>query len=219
MKFNFAMLLLITVFLMDIHFLYADEKSEKKEIKFHTIYRDDRFYETRGTVDVIGRMDDLNTVLLNFHDYRTWILCDLTRNSLQSDRLPAFLVDVRSDPQIPENFQIIYDLNRFLKLKGLKAPFTAEWQSGFSGVLESISFIYTGKKSYLREGNYSFYFEESGDHIHISFISEVRLSGFLNLFFTVETYDRNMGYYIRGLSENLIKRLELVSQSAANISE
>jgi hypothetical protein len=219
MKYNFAMLLLITVFLMEIHSLYADEKSETEEIRFHTIYRDDHVYETRGAVELSGCMDDLNTVLLNFHDYRSWILRDLTRNSVQSDKLPAFLVDVRSDPQIAENFKVIYDLNRFLKFKGLKAPFTAKWKSGITGDLESISFIYTGKKSYLREGSYSFYFEESGDDIRISFISKVRLSGLLNLFFTVEAYDRNMGYYIRGLSENLIKRLELEAQSHARISE
>lgn len=208
MKSNQSKFFFVLILFLGSIYLYADELCVKKDLEFHTVYRDDKVYETSGTVMIHSSMDALKRVLLDFQEYKRWILHDLTRNSPHNDKLPAFLVDVKTDPKISENFNVIYDLNRFLKLKGLSAPFTAVWELGNTGNLEQISFIYTGKKSFLREANYSFYFKEIADRIRINFVSEVRLSGLLNLFFTVEIYDKNMGYYINGLTGNLIKKLE-----------
>lgn len=204
---------LILLFLLGVLSLRAEDMIETEEIAFETVYRDDHVFETRGIVYVQGDLDDLNTVLLDVHDYRHWFLDGLTRRSVQSDELPALLVDVIVDPQNSDEIKIIFDLNRFLKFKGLSASFRQEWDYGASGVLRSLSFIYTGRQSYLREGRYTFNFSESAEGIQIEFVCEARLSGLLDLFFTVRIYDKNMGFYIRGLSGNLKKRLESDSQN------
>ncbi|WP_172359152.1 hypothetical protein [Oceanispirochaeta sp. M2] len=212
-------IILIIFFLMGVLYLRAEEIVEteeileSEEITFKTVYRDDHVFETRGIVYVRGDMDDLNTVLLDVHDYRHWILDGLTRRSVQSDELPALLVDVLVDPKNSDEIKIIYDLNRFLKFRGLSASFRTEWDYGASGVLRSLSFIYSGRKSYLREGRYTFNFTETAEGIGIEFVCEARLSGLLDLFFTVRIYDKNMSFYIRGLSGNLKKRLESDSQT------
>ncbi|MDC7242366.1 MAG: hypothetical protein PQJ50_18575, partial [Spirochaetales bacterium] len=77
------------------------------------------------------------------------------------------------------------------------------------GLLNSLSFIYTGKTAFLKEASYSFVVREREDsQINLEFICEARLAGILDIFFTIPSYDYNMGFYIEGLSGNLVKKLE-----------
>lgn len=177
-------------------------------MSYNTVYREDRFFETGGRLLIRGEMDDLTDVLLDFDSYGSWVLEGLTRKTARHEELPAFLVDVIVRDELRGSFNIIYDLNKFLKIRNLSAPFKSEWDTGTTGSVRAIRFIYTGKKSFLRAGRYSFKFRQSDEGILVEFLCEVRLSGLLDLFFTVQSYDKNMGYYIAGLSENLRKRLE-----------
>ena len=181
-----------------------------EDIPFHTVYRDDKVYESRGTVRIEeGNRKVLNSILIDTRSYNSWALKGLDGSGEGAEALPAFLVDLIPDKKDSSKFTIIYNLNRFMKFRGLKAPFQTEVCLDSSGDVDSLSFIYIGGTAFLKEARYSFIVKEGeGSLINLEFVCEARLAGILDIFFTVPSYDYNMGFYIEGISGNLLKRLE-----------
>jgi hypothetical protein len=178
--------------------------------RYTTVYEPDRSYLTRGTLLIKGSSELLNSVFLDFNSYTDWVLEGMTRESEIASSLPAFLVSINpvSDRDNPNLLEIEYDLNTFIKKRGLKAYFTTQWSIGDAGIIDTLSFEYTGSRNILKEASYVLFFTPLDEGIQIDFICKAKLSLLLDLFFSLKLYEKNIGYYIEGLSDNLKKKLE-----------
>ena len=175
------------------------------ESRYKTVYTKDRYFITTGTVMVKADGEKINSILMDTDNYSEWALVGMRREDPGTEKLPALLVDAWNVPSdTGERFmRVSFDLNRFLKKRGISTLFAVDWTLGEKGIMDYLILDYRGSGIYLKEASYAFLLTPVRDEIRIDFKCKVRLAALLDLFFTTRAYERNMSYYIEGLSDNL----------------
>ncbi len=180
-------------------------------LHFKTVYTKDRFFVTRGSFAVKAGRPRILEVLTHPEHYARWALEGMRRNDPGTQTLPVLLVDAQVEKDGREEIlmRVFFDINRFIKKRGISTLFAVMWRIDNSGLLDELILDYRGGSRYIKEGNYSFYLTELRDTIQINYICRVKLAGLLDFFLSKKMYDRNMAYYIKGLSANLAGRLKV----------
>lgn len=175
------------------------------EARYKTVYTRDRYFLTTGTVTVRADAEKINSILTDTDSYSRWALLGMRREDPGTEKLPALLVDAWNVPSDSGErlMRVSFDLNRFLKKKGVSTLFAVDWTFNDRGMMDYLVLDYRGSGIYLKEASYAFFLTPVRDEIQIDFKCKVRLAALLDFFFTTRAYERNMSYYIEGLSDNL----------------
>ncbi len=200
--YNKQMIKPVSFFLLLLPFLTAGLNAQSGH---RTIYTEDRYFLTTGTLVVRADSDRINSILMNTGGYSEWALQGMRREDPGTEKLPALLVDAWNVPSDTDErlMRVSFDLNRFLKKRGISTLFAVDWTLNEQGMIDYLLLDYRGTGIYLKEASYSFFLTPVRAGIQIDFKCRVRLARLLDFFFTTRAYERNMAYYIDGLSANL----------------
>jgi hypothetical protein len=175
------------------------------ESRYKTVYTRDHYFLTTGSLTVRADAEKINSILTDTASYAEWALLGMRREDPGTEKLPALLVDAWNVPSDTGErlMRVSFDLNRFLRKKGVSTLFAVDWTFNDRGMMDYLILDYRGSGIYLKEASYAFFLTPVRDEIQIDFKCRVRLAGLLDFFFTTRAYERNMSYYIEGLSDNL----------------
>ncbi len=169
-----------------------------------TIYTEDRFFVTTGVVDFEQTVDEVSIALLKYNDFSQWAFRGMDGVDKESEGLIAYFTDIDYSPE--ENlFYITFDINAIWPIgrKGHIMQFQPHQSYNNDGSLKSITLVPLLGTRMVEEANMVFYIEKNGPGASLSYESRIKLSKFLDFFFSLRSYKKNFEWYVFKMSDNL----------------
>ncbi len=182
--------------------------AQADEVKAHTWYDDDQDeFRTRGYVDLDLPLSTVTRVAAAFNDYRLWALHDINLKK-NGDKFITLLRDVRFRPNRGKmgTFAVVYDLDLVWPFgsEGDEIQFALRTRRAHPDGGVDRLVLGLGEESSLLN---SFYLEleATGDaqRSRVSFYARVEILGFIDAFFSLGRYRRNIEYRIVKVVQNL----------------
>lgn len=174
------------------------------EMEPNTIYTEDRFFVTTGEIDFKQTVDEVSITLLKYNDYSQWAFKGMDGVDKESEGLIAYFTDI--DYSIGENlFYITFDINAIWPIgrKGQVMTFKPRQSYNSDGSLQSITLIPQLGTRMVEEADMVFNIEENAYGTSLSYESRIKLSKFLDFFFSLKSYKKNFEWYVYKMSDNL----------------
>ncbi len=174
-----------------------------------TLYTANRYFVTFGEIDFIKSVDEVSNSLLKYNDYSQWALQGMDGVDHESEGLTVFFTDIR---YCAENgvFIIDFDINLIWPFgsKGNELFLKPFQNLGENGELLSIEFVPQISTKLIEEASFEIVVVslESGV-TSVNYLTRVKLSKFLDFFFSLRSYKKNAEWYILKMTENLALNL------------
>jgi len=170
-----------------------------------TIYTEDRFFVTTGELDFHQSREEVMITLMKYNDYSNWALNGMDGVDKESEGLLAYFTSI--DFSIEENmFFVTFDLNLSWPFgrKDVLIKFKPHQTYSDKGDLQSIKLIPIIDTKHILDAELEFRFlENSNAGVSLAYSSKIRLSKFLDFFFSLRSYKRNFEWYVFKVAENL----------------
>lgn len=194
--------LLIFLFLLPF-FLYAEMDSR-------TVYTEDRFFITTGKINFIQSREKVSITLLKYNDYDKWAFKGMDGVDNESEGLIISFTDIEYSSE-QNLFFVTFDINVIWPFgkKGNVMKFEPHQNYDEQGYLESITLIPLLGTKLVEEAEMVFSLrKDQGGVISLFYESRIKLSKFLDFFFSLRSYKKNFEWYVVKMSENLYNYLE-----------
>lgn len=169
-----------------------------------TVYTEDRFFVTTGEIPFAQTIDELCITLLKYHNYSDWAFQGMDGVDKESEGLIVYFTDVIYSPE--ENiFFVTFDINLIWPFgqKGQVMSFKTHQKYNDHSTLESITLTPLLGTKLVEEVEMIFYPTEKSSGTILYYESRIKLTKFLDLFFTLKSYKKNFEWYVYKMSENL----------------
>lgn len=169
-----------------------------------TAYTEDRYFVTTGVIDFEQSVDEVSIALLKYNEFSQWAFKGMDGVDKESEGLITYFTNI--DYSTGENlFYVTFDINAIWPIgrKGYVMQFRPFQSYNNDGSLKSITLVPLLGTRMVEEANMIFYVEEKGVGTSLSYESRIKLSKFLDFFFSLRSYKRNFEWYVYKMSENL----------------
>ena len=172
-----------------------------------TEYTEDRFFVTSGIVDFDQTVDEVSLVLLKYNDYSLWALEGMQGVDKDSEGLIAYFTDIQYT--ISQSiFIVTFDINLIWPFgsRGNVMEFLAHQEYNKNGELKSITLVPRLETSMVQEAQLVLMIiDDRKGGASVQYESRLKLSGFLDFFFSLKSYKKNFEWYIYKVADNLKK--------------
>ena len=198
----------LPVFIIPMVFLITGFLSG--ETSPETIYTDDKYYITYGTLVLDCPISTVSVLLLDLEHYRDWAFRGMGKSEPDEEWHIAYLQDAIYNRQESVMY-VIFGVHLFRastrSSSGNSLGFRTIVTMDDYGRLASVTFSLNEKNSFLREADYGFDLSADGEKTIIHYFGNVRLSPFIDFFFNLKTYKSNVEWYAVRLVDNLVSEL------------
>lgn len=170
----------------------------------YTSYTDDRYFVTTGEIDFQISSWDVSMTLLKYNEYSLWALTGMQGVDKESEGLIVYFTDIEYS-SADDLFYITFDLNLIwpFRREGVVLKFRPEQTFSNDGRLESIRLIPLLRKQLVEDAHLVFSISELPGGSSISYETRIRLTPFLDFFFSLRSYKKNFEWYVFKVTENL----------------
>lgn len=179
------------------------------EVDPHTVYTKDRFFVTTGEIDLQKSIDEVSIALLKYNEYSQWALNGMQGIDKESEGLIAYFTEIN---YLAESnlFLITFDLNLIWPFgrKGVELKFSPHQEYSETGQLKSIKMNPLLGTKLVQEANLEFSLKEDRNGVSIVYNSRIKLSEFVDFFFSLRSYKKNFEWYVYKVADNLSLYLE-----------
>jgi hypothetical protein len=170
-----------------------------------TIYTEERFFITTGELDFHQTMDEVSITLLKYNNYSKWALNGMQGINKESEGLIAYFTDINFS--LEESLCLVtFDLNLVWPFgkKGIVMKFKPFQEYYDNGDLKSITLIPLIESDHVEAVEMEFILlkNKNIDGVSMTYTSRIRLSKFLDFFFSLRSYKRNFEWYIFKMADN-----------------
>jgi len=174
-----------------------------------TVYTEDRFFVTTGEIQFTHTLEEVSITLLKYNDFSRWAFKGMDGVDKESEGLIAYFTDIDYSPA--ENlFFVTFDINLIWPFgrKGHVMKFQPRQRYNDMGCLESITLIPILGSKFVEEADMVFFLREEGAGTSLSYKSRIKLTKFLDFFFSLRSYKKNFEWYVYKMSDNLYEYMQ-----------
>lgn len=173
-----------------------------------TIYTEDRVYVTTGEIDFDLTLEDVATVLLQYNKYSQWAFKGMDGIDKESEGLIVYFTDVEYSAET-NLFYITFDLNLIWPFgkRGNVVKFKPVQKFDREGRLRAIGLVPLLGTRMVRSAAVVFRLNEKNRGSSISYEARVKLTPFLDFFFSLRSYKKNFEWYVFKMTDNLTQYL------------
>lgn len=168
-----------------------------------TEYTKDRYFVTTGELDFPLDAGDVAMALLKYNDYDHWALKGMQGVDKESEGLIVYFTGI--DYSASEGvFLISFDINLIWPFgrKGLVMAMRPVQKFNSQGNLQSITLIPLLGTKMVEDARLIFNLKDKPGGSAISFESKIKLTKFLDFFFSLKAYKKNFEWYVFKVAEN-----------------
>jgi hypothetical protein len=169
-----------------------------------TVYTKDRYFVTTGEINFTHSIDEVSITLLKYNDYSRWAFVGMDGVDKESEGLLAYFTDIVYS--VEENlFFVTFDINLIWPFgrKGRVLKFEPHQKYDGDGNLESITLIPLLGTKMVEEAEMVFHLQEQRSGTSLYYESKIKLTKFLDFFFSLRSYKKNFEWYVYKMSDNL----------------
>jgi hypothetical protein len=173
-----------------------------------TVYTEDRAYVTSGEIDFDLTLEEVGTVLLQFNRYSEWAFQGMQGVDKESEGLIAYFTEVEYSAE-SGLFYVTFDLNLIWPFgkKGNVIKFKPVQKFDREGQLRAIALVPQLGTRMVQSASVLFRLDESPGGSTISYEARVKLTPFLDFFFSLRSYKKNFEWYVFKMTDNLTQYL------------
>lgn len=179
-----------------------------------TEYTEDRYFVTTGELDFPVSPDEVSMVMLKYNDYDLWALKGMQGVDKESEGLLVYFTAIeyvagRGMFLVNFDVNLIWPFGRkdsVLKMK-------TEQHFGSGGELESVTFIPIVGSKMVEDARIEFRIRKTAEGTAIFFESRIKLSKFLDFFFSLRSYKKNFEWYVFKVAGNFADYVMAYSES------
>ncbi len=189
---------ILFILLLSACALYAYEMPQ-------TLYTANKYFVTFGEMDFEKPIDEVATILLKYNDYSNWALNGMQGIDKESEGLIIYFTEIDYSPE-QEVFIISFDVNLIWPFgsKGNRIDLKAVQNFNEYGELISITLTPQINFKMVKEVLMEISLRNNENSItSISYLTQIKLAGLLDLFFSLKSYKKNIEWYILKLTNNL----------------
>ena len=156
-----------------------------------------------------NQLKTVSIALMKYNNYSDWAFNGMQGIDKESEGLIAFFTDISYSSS--ENlFSVTFDINLIWPFgrKGNVMKFRPSQTYSDSGELEAITLIPELKGKMVEAARLDLYVNNHGSTASVAYASRLKLSGFLDFFFSLRSYKKNFEWYIYKVAENLTEHLD-----------
>lgn len=178
------------------------------ETDVQTFYTEDRYFVTAGEIRLKQPAEAVGLTLLKYNEYSDWALNGMQGIDKESEGLIAYFTEIvySADTGL---FLITFDINLIWPFgrKGNVMQFRPYQKYSPNGALESITLVPLLGYELIEDAELIFNLNDTVYGSSINFESRIRLSKFLDFFFSLRAYKRNFEWYVYKVADNLSEYL------------
>ena len=173
-------------------------------INAETIYNKDHYYITSGLVYLDIPAKELSDIITDYAGYRNWALKGIDGKDPRSKKFNIILADIIFQ-EISQNFMLLFDLNLVWPFgsKGNKVYFDIIKDFTSTGIIKTIEYRLSKPTPLVPWASLSIEVFEHLSECKIYFKCKIKLAWFVDIFFTLKGYKKNIEMRIIQIIRNL----------------
>lgn len=177
------------------------------DIEAQTYFDDERnVYVTTGKAPIDGFINRLGAAAADYPRYREWSLIDINGDSDNSRRFISIIRDIEYQPALPRKFfDVTYDVDLIWPFGSegkhlMFEIFPAAWEQE---ELRKLTIRLAEENFFLDQFDLTMELEEQNQSSELKFLFEMKLASFVDIFFSLEKYKKNIEWRIVRVIKNL----------------